>query len=212
MAYRVSDQVVKNIRVHESIFLGSNPRTSIKLSCNSSNKSVNDSQLCINGRPIAEYLSNVPISTSSASTGSSNPLSRGERGPAGVRGERGPPGPRGPPGEKGDPGESIEGPEGRPGKRGPRGPRGFSLDDIPAERAGVASLVKGAATVKSKAVTDKSLIFLTPNSLLENGRSSGTLTVVSQEDGVGFTVESINSVDQNVVAGDVRSFNWFVIN
>jgi hypothetical protein len=196
--------------VHETIFLGSNPRTSLKLSCKSNNVSQNDSQLCINGRPITEYLANVKLPPSNNNNNNNNIPIRTERGSRGERGERGPSGPRGPPGERGEPG--IEGPEGRPGPRGARGPRGFSLDEIPASRAGTASLEKGAVTVKSKAVTAKSLIFLTPNSLLENESVSGILTVVSQEDGTGFTVESINAMNQNTVDTDFRSFNWFIVN
>lgn len=208
MAYRVSDQVVKNIRVHESIFIGKHPRTSIKLSCKSNNVSQNDSVLFINDRPITEYIGNAKIPEATSS--SQQQPARLERGKQGIRGERGPPGPRGPPGERGMPGE--DGPEGRPGQRGARGPRGFSLEEIPTDRAGTASLEKGSIKIKSGAVTPKSLIFVTPNSLLEAGSESGVLTVVSQEDGDGFTVESIDPNDQKTVEGDCRSFNWFIIN
>ena len=204
------DQTCQTMRVVNALFLGKNPRKSVSLTFKESDGV--GAELCINNKPLSEFLKHIAIDQKTIAQSGIKGM-RGERGERGLMGERGPPGPRGERGEKGDPGEEgPEGPEGRPGQRGPRGPRGFSLEEIPSDRAGKARLVDGYVKIDTNAVTEKSMIFITPCSILQKSEMSGVLTVTKQMDGESFMVESIDPSDQSRLTSDSREFNWFMIN
>lgn len=115
MSNRVSDQVCKNIRVNNSIFL-----QGLKITAN------NDSELCLNGMTLQDYLGKITITKTMADEFRGP---RGERGNQGIQGKRGPMGPRGPQGERGERGEEGDvGPQGPMGNRGPRGDKGEKGD------------------------------------------------------------------------------------
>lgn len=203
------DPTCNTMRLNNALFIGQNPRKSVKLTAKP--HSGLGAELCVNDKPLTEFMKHLVIDEKTiASSGIKG--TKGERGERGLIGERGPVGPRGERGEKGDPGEGIEGPEGRQGKRGPRGPRGFNLEEIPPERAGKATLVEGKAKIQSDAVTEKSMIFITPCSLLAKSEMFGVLTVTKQIDGESFIVESIEPTNQSVIKTDTRTFNWFMLN
>ncbi len=79
-------------------------------------------------------------------------------------------------------------------------------------RVGKNNLIQGICKIKTMCVTDKSYIFLTPSSRLPPKVISGDLTVSSISPGIGFTIESIDPVEQCIVDTDTREFSWFVVN
>jgi hypothetical protein len=65
----------------------------------------------------------------------------------------------------------------------------------PSPQMGIAKLIKGMASVKTTAVTGKSIIMLTP----QNGAHAGAVWILSRIAGASFTIQSSNPHDDRDV-------------
>jgi hypothetical protein len=79
----------------------------------------------------------------------------------------------------------------------------INTDDKTSASAGTATLKSGDTSIiiHTKAVTDKSLIFITPKT-----KTTSPLSVTSQDSGNSFTVEISNAQNKDI------DFNWLMVN